>query len=92
MISTGYEKLKFVSHQLNITNVAKKYEDRKMSDIIIHIFIWHMFPSPCGVVVKMLDYDIIVNEFEIQSFYYFHFQPNTLGKRVNPFVPHPTMG
>ena len=36
---------------------------------------------------KMLDYDIIVNEFELQSRYYVHFRTYTLGKGMNSFNP-----
>ena len=36
--------------------------------------------------VKALDYGIVVSEFELQSRYYFRFQTNTLGKRMNLFV------
>ena len=38
---------------------------------------------PCGVVVNMLDSSITVNEFEIYSYYYIHFQTDTYGKSVN---------
>ena len=36
---------------------------------------------------KLLDYDIVVNELEMQSLYYVHFQTNTLGKGMNPLIP-----
>ena len=36
--------------------------------------------------VKAMDFGIIVSEFEIQSRYYVHFQTNTLGKGMNPFI------
>ena len=41
---------------------------------------------PCGVMVKMMDYGIVVSEFELQSHYYIHFRTNTLRKVMNPLV------
>ena len=37
--------------------------------------------SSCSVVVNLLDYDILVSEFEFHS-YYVHFRTNTLGKGI----------
>ena len=37
--------------------------------------------------VNLLDYDIIVNEFNLQSRYYVKFQSNTPGKCMNPLIP-----
>ena len=42
---------------------------------------------PRGVMVKALDYWIVVNEFELHSRYYVHFQTNTLGKDMDLFIP-----
>ena len=39
---------------------------------------------PHGVMVKAMDWEIVLNEFELQSWYYVHFQTNTLGKGMNP--------
>ena len=39
----------------------------------------------------MLDYNIGVSKFEIQSRYYIHFQMNTLGKDMNIFISPPTL-
>ena len=36
--------------------------------------------------VKVIDCEILLNEFELQSRYYVHFQTNTLGKGVNPLI------
>ena len=44
-----------------------------------------------GVMVKAMDYGIVVSEFELQSCYYVHFWTNTLGKSMNPFIL-PAMG
>ena len=46
---------------------------------------------PRGVMVKAMDYEIVVNEFELQSRYYVHFRANTLGKGMNPLIL-PAMG
>ena len=44
------------------------------------------------VVANVLDFDIVVNEFELQSRYYVHFRTNTLGKDINPLNPAPGYG
>ena len=36
--------------------------------------------------VKAMDYEIVVSEFELQSRYYVHFRANTLGKGMNPLI------
>ena len=46
---------------------------------------------PRGVMVKAMDYGIIVSEFILQSRYYVHFWANTLGKVMNPLIL-PAMG
>ena len=43
--------------------------------------------SPCGILVNMLDYNITVSEFELQSCYYVHFQTNTIGKGIQSPYP-----
>ena len=40
-----------------------------------------------GVVANLLDYDIIVSKFELQSSQYIHFRTNTLGSILNPLIP-----
>ena len=37
--------------------------------------------------VKAMDCEIVVTEFEFQSRYYIHFRANTLGKGMNPIIP-----
>ena len=44
-----------------------------------------------GEVVNVLDCDIFVNKFKLQSCYCIHFQTNALGKGVNPLIL-PVMG
>ena len=46
---------------------------------------------PRGVMVKAMDYRIIVSEFVLQSGYYVHFRTNTHGKGMNPLIL-PVMG
>ena len=41
--------------------------------------------------VKVMDFKIVVREFEIQSHYHVHIQTNTPGKGMNPLIL-PTMG
>ena len=43
--------------------------------------------SPCGVVANVLDYDIVVNNVELQLPYYIHFRINTLRKGLNTLIP-----
>ena len=47
----------------------------------------HKRGIPQSVVVNMLDYDIIVNNLELQLFYYIQFQTNSLGKDMNSSSP-----
>ena len=46
---------------------------------------------PRFVIVKAMDYGIVVSEFEFQSLYNVHFQANTPGKSMNPIIL-PAMG
>ena len=41
---------------------------------------------PRGVMVKALDCEMVVSEFELESRYYVHFQKNTLGKGMKPLI------
>ena len=41
---------------------------------------------PRGVMVKAMDFGIVVREFVLQSRYYVHFRANTLGKSMNPLI------
>ena len=41
----------------------------------------------CDVVANVLDSDIVVNEFELQTHYYVHFWTNNLGKDVIYHIP-----
>ena len=46
---------------------------------------------PGGVMVKAIDFGIVVSEFVLQSRYYVHFRANTFGKGMNPLIL-PAMG
>ena len=41
----------------------------------------------CDVLINVLNFEIIVSEFELQSCYYIHFRTNTLGKAMDSFSP-----
>ena len=44
--------------------------------------------SLLGVVANVMDCDIVVSEFELQSRYYVYFQINNLVKGMNPLPIH----
>ena len=60
------------------------------SGICVHQHIGLYYP-PSGVMVKAMDCEIVVSEFDLQSCYYVHFQTNTLRKGMNPLIL-PAMG
>ena len=41
---------------------------------------------PRDVMIKAMDCEIVVSEFELQSLYYVHFRANTLGNGMNPLI------
>ena len=41
------------------------------------------------LVANMLDCNIVLNKFKVQSGYYIYFWTNTLWKDMNPFIPQP---
>ena len=42
----------------------------------------------CGVMAKVLDCEIVVCEFNLQSGYYVHYQTNIVGKGIKPSSLH----
>ena len=46
--------------------------------LIYNVAVW----NSSGVVVNVLNCNIVINEFELQLHYYDHFQTNTLGKSL----------
>ena len=59
--------------------------------INLSVYFFWMRGCPRGVMVKTMDYRIVVRKFVLQSRYYVHFQANTLGKGMNPLIL-PAMG
>ena len=51
------------------------------------MFKWLFWGESPGWVANMLDWDIIVSDFEFQSYYYIHFWTNTLRKIMNLLSP-----
>ena len=53
----------------------------------MHVYT-HAYAWGCarGVMVKAMDYGIVVSEFVLQSRYYVHFRANTLGKGMNLLI------
>ena len=43
--------------------------------------------SLCNIVANVLNINIAVSKFELKLCYYIHFQTNTHGKCMNPFIP-----
>ena len=41
----------------------------------------------CGVVAKVIDSDIVVSEFKLQSRYYVLFRTNTFENGIKPLIP-----
>ena len=39
-----------------------------------------------GVMVKAMDFSIVISEFELQSHFYVPFRINTFGKGMNPLI------
>ena len=50
-----------------------------------------MWGCPRGVMVKAMDFGIVVIEFELQLLYYLHILANTLGKGMDTIIL-PAMG
>ena len=46
----------------------------------------------CGIMANVLDCDIVVSEFELQSHYYRHYQANIFGKGTNFLITPPSYG
>ena len=62
-------------------------EYKRNFSIQLHFF----WGCPRGVMVKAMDFRMVVCEFKLQSRYYVHFRTNTLGKGMNPLIL-PAMG
>ena len=58
---------------------------------LLHFYLWFPFlgweVNPRGVEVSVLDCDIVVSDFELQSRYYVYFRFNTIKKGMNFLIP-----
>ena len=60
----------------------------KLSSFYIFVFLFRFFRgSSHGDVVNVLDCDIVVSEFQIQSRFCVHFRTNALRKDMNSIIP-----
>ena len=81
---------KEVINQLNQESIRTLKEKENFKSLrILEAVIIKQEGCPRGVMVKALNCGI---EFVLQSRYYFHFRPNTLGKGMNPLILPPAMG
>ena len=48
--------------------------------------------NPCGIMVSVLEYNIVVSEIELLPGYYVYFWTNTLRKSMKSFITSPAMG
>ena len=58
----------------------------KLNGDSLEIGVGILLGCPHGVMDKVMDCGIVVNEFILQSCYYVHFRANTLGKGMNPLI------
>ena len=79
MRTLHYLKLVYSNNKKIADNLAKTFvlEPFKMAENQIECR-----SCPPGVMVKAMDSEIVVSEFELQSRYYVHFRTNTLGKVI----------
>ena len=47
----------------------------------------HIKWSPCGVMDKMLDWNIILREFKLHLYYFIYIQTITFEKNINLLIP-----
>ena len=66
---------------------CQEFLSREMVKVInlIRIFWWK--GRRHSVMANVLDFNIVVSEFELQWHYYIHFRTNTLGKGMNSLIP-----
>ena len=58
-----------------------------MYQYIDKILMRYVWGNPRGIVVNVMNCDIVVSEFELQPHYHIHFRANTFGKGINPLKP-----
>ena len=81
-------------HRFNLFDVSITQKYKAESNILQYfgsVFSIFFKLQQRGVMVKAMDWGIVVSEFIPQSCYYVHFRANTLGKGMNPLVL-PAMG
>ena len=66
-----------VSDSLLMKKAMKSHDHSNLNNVL---------GCPCSVMVKAMDCEIVVSEFELLSRYYVHFRTNTLGKGMNPLI------
>ena len=82
--SYNYVHFRTIGKSLNVPLSPVSYG---LNSITIVLLRW----CPRGVMVKAMDFGIVVCKFDIQSRYYIHFRTNTLGKGMNLLIL-PVMG
>ena len=85
-----------ISHAFGILFLSSANTRRRPEDITIKMKTIVRKPlmiggCPRGVMVKAIDYGIVISEFVLQLRYYVHFRANTLGKCMNLLIL-PAMG
>ena len=73
-----------MSHPVDGRRLGKCIHCHISKDVLISQGVWG---GPCGVVAYVLDCDIIISKFKLQSCYYIHFQTNILWKGMNSLIP-----
>ena len=72
---------------INYTNNIASNKTYDISKHTNNVTTYHTHRGcPRGVMVKAMDYGIVVSEFVLQSRYYVHFRANILGKGMNPLI------
>ena len=79
------------AHYTQLNDVKSWYTTLITLFNTIYLFAHCRGCPPRGVMVKAMDYGIVVREIELQSRYYVHFQVNIHGKGINPLIL-PAMG
>ena len=59
--------------------------------VLVALISFSLGGCPRGVMVKAMNYGIVVSEFVLQSQYNVHFRANTVGEGMNPLIL-PAMG
>ena len=67
-----------------INDINTIYSFKPLNLIMFILIRWR---SPCGIVVMMLDCDIVVSEYKLQFCNYVHFQTYILRKGMNLLIP-----